>query len=115
MTTLSDQNKFRSKQVVDLENIVDDLQIKLNEQKFINKKQLNDILALDKILADHGFSDNHSSFAESLNTLLVENERLKNEIRELLFDHMKTRQYFNHVGKEQHMKLEHKIFAFQTT
>lgn len=60
MASLSEQNKFRSKQVVDLENIVDDLQLKLNEQKFINKKQFNDILAIEQILADHGFHDSHS-------------------------------------------------------
>ena len=66
MASLSEQNKFRSKQVVDLENIVDDLQLKLNEQKFINKRQFNDILALEQILADHGFHDNYSSSVESL-------------------------------------------------
>jgi hypothetical protein len=77
MSSLSEQNKFRSKQVVDLENIVDDLQLKLNEQKFINKKQFNDILALEQILADHGFHDSHSSSVESLQRILAENERLK--------------------------------------
>ena len=54
-TKLSLQNKARSERVLDLESLSEDLQMKLNEQVFKNKKSKNEIQMLNSAMVEYGY------------------------------------------------------------